>query len=379
MEENNKPLRRGQSFASDPRQAVSELHQAIAQPDMALVIFFCSSHYDLDLLATAINESFAGTTVIGCTTAGEIGPAGYGEGGVVGLSFSAASCSALVGRIDNLATVEESVVRDQVWEMRRQPTEGVVGLRFAVLLIDGLCGREESIARGCQAGLGNVPLVGGSAGDDQRLLSTKVFADGAFRENAAVLAIVTTELPFKVFRSHHFVGASDPLVVTAADAPRRIVREINGRPAAEEYARVSGIAPGQLNAAHFAASPMVVKINGTDHVRSIRQVNDDGSLTLYCAIESGVVLRLARNLDLIKSRKALFADLRQKVGGLDVVLGFNCIHCSIEAQGSDENGAIERLFKDNGVVGFSCYGEQFMGVHVNQTFTGVAIGDLDAR
>jgi hypothetical protein len=379
MEENNKPLRKGQSLASDPRQAVRELHQAIAQPDMALIIFFCSSHYDLDLFAAAINESFAGTTVIGCTTAGEMGPAGYGEGGVVGLSFSAGNCSALVGRIDHLATVEESAVRDQVWEMRGQPTEGVVGLRFAVMLIDGLCGREETIAHGCQAGLGNVPLVGGSAGDDQRLLSTKVFSEGAFRENAAVLAIVTTDLPFKVFRSHHFVGASDPLVVTAADAARRIVREINGRPAAEEYARVAGIDPGQLNAAHFAASPMVVKINGNDHVRSIRQVNEDGSLTLYCAIDSGVVLRLARNLDLIKSRKALFADLRQKVGGLDVVLGFNCIHCSIEAQGGDQNGAIEQLFKDNGVVGFSCYGEQFMGVHVNQTFTGVAIGDLDAR
>jgi hypothetical protein len=40
----------------------------------------------------------------------------------------------------------------------------------------------------------------------------------------------------------------------------------------------------------------------------------------------------------------------------------------------DGKQAIGRLFADNNVVGFSTYGEQFVGVHVNQTFTGVAVG-----
>jgi hypothetical protein len=35
---------------------------------------------------------------------------------------------------------------------------------------------------------------------------------------------------------------------------------------------------------------------------------------------------------------------------------------------------IEDLFKKNNVVGFSTYGEQFRGVHINQTLTGLAIG-----
>ena len=35
---------------------------------------------------------------------------------------------------------------------------------------------------------------------------------------------------------------------------------------------------------------------------------------------------------------------------------------------------MSEIFAENNVVGFSTYGEQFEAMHVNQTFTGVAIG-----
>ena len=39
-------------------------------------------------------------------------------------------------------------------------------------------------------------------------------------------------------------------------------------------------------------------------------------------------------------------------------------------------GIVSELLAANRVVGFSTYGEQFNAMHVNQTFTGVAIGLL---
>jgi hypothetical protein len=36
---------------------------------------------------------------------------------------------------------------------------------------------------------------------------------------------------------------------------------------------------------------------------------------------------------------------------------------------------VEDILRDNNVVGFNSYGEQFGGIHINQTFTGIAIGD----
>ena len=41
-------------------------------------------------------------------------------------------------------------------------------------------------------------------------------------------------------------------------------------------------------------------------------------------------------------------------------------------------GGVESLFRDNRVIGFNGYGEQYRGVHVNQTLTGIAIGEVRA-
>lgn len=366
-------MRSGHSLAIDPLRAVAELHEAIAQPHMALVVFFCSSRFDLTVLAKEINTRFAGTPVVGCTTAGEIGPAGYRSGTLVGVSFPSRDFSAATACIEELTTFDEARARDAVASLRHS-IDGRAERTFAFLLTDGLCGREEWITYLLQRALGDIALVGGSAGDDERFAATHVFGNGSFRQDRAVLTAVTTSLPFTVFRSSHFVAASEPMVVTDADPAARHVREINGRPAAAEYARVTGIDQGQLDALHFAAAPLVVRIEGSDYVRSIQHANADGSLILYCAIERGVVLRVAKGADMIPSRQRMFDDIRQHIGQPQLTLGFDCIHCQLEAQRHDGKQAISQMFSENSVVGFGTYGEQFVGIHVNQTFTGVAIG-----
>jgi hypothetical protein len=366
-------LRSGQSLATDPRRAVEELHDAIDQPKLALVVFFCSSRFNLDELAAEINTRFEGTPVIGCTTSGEIGPSGYRSGTLTGVGFPARDFAAAIARIDGLAEFDEVRAQDSIDSIRHS-VDGRPERTFAFLLTDGLCGREESVTYQLQRALGDIALVGGSAGDDEHFAATHVFADGEFRQDRAVLAALTTSLPFTVFRSSHFVAASAPLVVTDADPAKRLVREINGRPATVEYARAVGIDAAELGSAHFAAAPLVVRIDGSDYVRSIRHANADGSLTLYCAIERGVVLRVAKGADMISSRQQLFDDIHRHIGKPQITLGFDCIHCQLEAQRLDGKAAIGRLFAENSVVGFSTYGEQFVGIHVNQTFTGVAIG-----
>jgi hypothetical protein len=60
-------IRRAQSCATDARDAAREFHAAVVQPNMALVVFFCSVEYDLDILAAELRRLFAGVHVIGCT------------------------------------------------------------------------------------------------------------------------------------------------------------------------------------------------------------------------------------------------------------------------------------------------------------------------
>jgi len=245
---------------------------------------------------------------------------------------------------------------------------------FAFLLIDGLSVREEPVARSLQAALGGIPLVGGSAGDSVRFGETHVYHDGAFRMDSAVVTLVSTTRPFQTFKAQHFVPTDERMVVTAANAEHRVVNGIDGRPAADAYARVVGVDVDSLDPMRFAAQPVVVLIDGTNYVRSIQRANPDGSLTFFCAIEEGLVLRVARGVDLVESLDRSLADLRAELGPLDLVVGFDCILRKLEVQQSGLGERVAEILKANNVVGFNSYGEQHCGVHINQTFTGVAIG-----
>ena len=242
----NRPsIRRAQSRATDARTAAREFHTAVAQPGMALVIFFCSSAYDLDVLAEEMARLFAGVQVVGCTTAGEIGPTGYCDHSIAGASFPAGSFTAVCGRIDELRQFGigsgQAFVQDLLQRLETLAPQANAENSFAFLMIDGLCKREEPVTRVLQSALGKRPLIGGSAGDGLDFGSTHVYFEGRFHAASAVLILVTTPLPFKPFMTQHFIAAKERVVVTAADVERRLVREIDGRPAAAAYAELVGV------------------------------------------------------------------------------------------------------------------------------------------
>jgi hypothetical protein len=237
-----------------------------------------------------------------------------------------------------------------------------------------LSGREEAVARTLQEALGKIPLVGGSAGDGLNFGKTCVYVDGKFCTDCAALTLITTPLPFTVFKTQHFEPTDQRLVITEADTARRVAKEIDGLPAAEEYARLLGVDVSKLTPGLFAAWPMVVLIDGNNYVRSIREVNSDGSITFYCAIEDGVVLRVARGVDLVENLEDTFAGIRSRIGPLQLVIGCDCILRRTEIIQNHLEERVAQVFENNNAVGFNTYGEQFHGVHINQTLTGIAIG-----
>ncbi len=214
----------------------------------------------------------------------------------------------------------------------------------------------------------------GSAGDDLKFAKTCVYSDGRFRSDSAVLILISTSLPFRIFKTQHFVPTDKRLVVTEADPTRRIVKEINGLPAAGEYARLVGVGMHELSPQRFATSPVVVMIDGTDYVRSIQKANADGSLTFFCAIEEGVVFRVAHGVDLMENLEQTFDKIREEIGPPQLVIGCDCILRNLEVSQNGLKDRVGEIFSRNNTVGFSTYGEQFHGVHVNQTLTGIAIG-----
>lgn len=366
------------SLSGDARQAVREFHAAVAQDNMALVVFFCSSSYELSVLAEELNVLFPTTPVIGCTTAGEIGPLGYQHNGLSGFSLPGEYCQAVVGHLDDLqhfsAERGETLVRSLRDELENKAPGEKLPNRFGLMLIDGLSVREELVVRAFQSGLGNIPLVGGSAADDAHFKKTWVFHDGAFHQDGALLALVATEYPFYPFKTQHFHAEEERLVVTEADVETRTVHEINGLPADEEYARLVGVDVKTLSPQDFASVPVVVVIDGTDYVRSIQKANPDGSLTFYSAIDEGLVLRVARGSGLVENLQEAFDELHRKIGPPQLVIACDCILRSLEIVKHGQQEAIGEIFCANRTVGFNTYGEQYAGVHVNQTLTAIALG-----
>jgi len=379
------PAKKGFSAAPAPAAAVSELVRQIGQPAMALVIFFASPSYDRRALAEAINTQLPGVEVIGCTTAGEITSEGYRENTIAGVSFGRDDYKAAIRLIPELDRFRmehgNTAVQDLFAALGLAPPtmRSIPHQLFGMLLIDGMSRQEEVVVSSISRYLDPIPLFGGSAGDGLDFGVTWVFADGAFHTNAAVLALIETNCPFSVFKLEHFRPTDKKMVVTEADPLRRLVMEINAEPAAPAYAKMVGLDENQLNPMTFAAYPVVVRVGGEYHVRSIQKVEEDGSLRFYCGIDEGLVLTVADGDDIAKNLDAALTKLAAELGSIDLILGFDCILRRLEAEQKQKSLDVSQVLKRHGVIGFSTYGEQYRSMHVNQTFTGVAIGKAKRR
>lgn len=182
-----------------------------------------------------------------------------------------------------------------------------------------------------------------------------------------------TALPFHVFKHQHFQPTSTKLVITAADPGRRLVHEINGEPAVEAYAELIGTPVEDLDAAVFSRHPLMLRIGDDYYVRSVSNIEPDGSLKFFCAIEQGLVLTIGQGDSAIDALDRDLRQLQEKMGDPVVIIGCDCILRRLEMEKRGIDGDVGRILATNRVVGFSTYGEQFNSAHVNQTFTGIAL------
>ncbi|BCX68618.1 nitric oxide-sensing protein NosP [Pseudomonas izuensis] len=365
------------SLATDPQQAAQDLARQLLHPNLGFVLFFCSAGYDLQALGRALQQSFGGIRLAGCTSAGEITPLGYGRNCVTAVGFDHRHFSIaleLIDEMEHFSLIDaQQMVERLVSGCRSNTLAPIKGNSFALTLLDGLSSREETVLAALSAALGDIPHFGGSAGDDNCLTHTHVYFDGGFHSGAALVVLVNTWLDFEVFTTHHILPRAEKLVVTGVDSASRRVFELNAEPAAAEYARHIGVPVAELDHRVFAAHPLAVRFNEQYYVRAIQQAHSDQSLSFYCAVENGIVLTAMTPGPLLPNLQSLFTGLQERLGDLLLTIGCDCFLRRLELE---DNGSLEQIgsfLREQRVMGFNTYGEQFNGTHINQTFTGVAI------
>lgn len=363
-------VQQGKSTKGDVNEAVRELAVQLDQPDIQACLVFFSGEYEPQELGRALQEHLP-HPVIGCTTAGQLSETGFQRGGISGVSLAGDEILAVPYLIHPLSSQAEQVTR--IAEDIRQRLSATSSSAFGFLLVDGLSMKEEPLISALYMALGNVPIIGGSAGDNLKFRQTFVYYDGQLLQDAAVFTLFLTTLPFHIFKHQHFQPTSTRLVVTEADPEKRLVKEINGEPAAEAYARLIGTTVEQLSAAVFSRNPLMLRIENDYYVRSISGIEPDGGLKFFCAIDVGRVLTIGRGDSAMESLAHDLQRVKQEMGEPAVIIGCDCILRRLEMEERGIDDSIGRLLAESKVVGFSTYGEQINSVHVNQTFTGIAI------
>jgi len=316
-------------------RAIAAICEQVDARHASVNLLFCGPGYDLERLGRAIEASFP-TPVIACTTVGQFGSSGFQNTGITAVSLSSAELHVSPYLITPLAQCQARASEAAFNAMSGMLERGSERA-FGLVLVDGLSGAEERLAASLYQSLGTIPLIGGSAGDELGTLGTRVYHDGRFLRDAALFALFETTLPFTTFKVSHVVPGKHKLVVTMADPEHRVVQEFNGEPAAEAFAEALGIELEELTAS------------------------------------VGLVLTLGNCGDPVSALERAFADVEQKIGAPQLILGCDSLLRRRELEHDGTDRAVAELLARHHAVGFSGYGEQYNAMYVNQTLSAVAL------
>lgn len=365
------------SFAESLDDSIVELRASLPPAQFEHLIVFFSPKFAPGLLAEKLREAFPTTPFSGCTTAGEISHSGIHNGSIQIIAFEKSHFKFATAVIEDTSTSSVELAAKAARNAKSRIVNGGSTLnKFGLLLSDGLCNCEETLVASISWALGDIQMVGGSAGDDLQFSHTSLIHNGRALTDAAILMIVETDVPFHTFKSQNFDPTATKLVITDCNAEQRIVYEFNAENASLEYANAIGLIPEDLGPFSFASHPLVVKVGNDYYCRSIRNMNPDGSLSFFCAIDVGLVLTVARPTDLADATEAKLQEVNKLMSGTELVLGFDCILRRLDAENRQMKSRIEKIYQKHKVVGFHTYGEQYNAMHLNQTLTGIAFGSL---
>ena len=388
MDEPQSWVRVGSSTLDDADRALEEaLDQLRLEHTPRLLIVLAAPRYPLEGLADGVQQRLPGCDVIGCSTSGEIAPAGaltqalvlwalggtevrvstgWGESQEQGLRLAATEAASCVERLE-----------------RRKHT-------VMLLLSDGLGGDQMEVVRGAYDASGiDVPLVGGCAGDYLAMRQTRQLHRQRVMSGAVVAAAISSDRPLGVGVSHGWTPVSDPMLVT--DSRETLLRTLDDRPALEVYLDFfqppQEVRDNPQAFADFAAThPIGIRRRDRIEMRHITGCDaESGSLLMVAEVPQGGLAFLTEgNFDSVlgaaaQSTEAAVAAL-EGIPPVGLLL-FDCVSrrsVFSEERVQEETDLIAQCSGGIPMAGFYTYGEiartRGSGGFHNQTLVTLAIG-----
>lgn len=241
------------------------------------------------------------------------------------------------------------------------------GKFVGVSLIDGISMKEEKIMD-LIGDRTNIFFVGGSAGDNHKFLKTYVCAEGKVYTDSAVLLIlrINDNAEFSIIKTQSFTPLNHLFIANKVNEEKREVIEFNNRPAAEEYADAVDAASINEVSKYFSTNPLGLIVGEEDiFIRTPQRIKDT-SMLFYCNILEGMEVRLLKSTNIIQDTKKAIKNKIEEIGRIDGIINFDCVERILELEEKHLEKEYGEIFKEIPTIGFSTYGEQFIG-HMNQT------------
>jgi hypothetical protein len=195
---------------------------------------------------------------------------------------------------------------------------------------------------------------------------TFVSAQGKSYSNAAVLILLKVKKGFDIIKTQSFDVMNKKLVATKVNEPNRRVDMFNGIPAVKAYADILNVPVSEVSK-NFMAHPVGLMVGSEPYVRSPQQVQGD-SMIFYCNIKVGMELSVLSSTDIVSDTKNALKEKEMELGHIEGIIDFHCILRTLELQQKKQCDAYGEIFSNVPTIGFSTYGEEYMG-HINQTST----------
>ncbi len=355
--------------ASTVPEVIRELRSQTQTACPTMGLYFASARFQPDEISAQMQELFPAVPLFGCSTAGELAAGKMLKNSVVLMLFEKDVLEDVQIAVIERLTLDESVpAAFRQFEAHYQTPMADLDYRryVGIILIDGLSGAEERIMEKI-GDLTNVPFVGGSAADDLQFRATYVYAHGKAYAHAAALALIKPGVPFEILKTQSCRVLDQKLVATKVNEAARAVLEFNQRPAAEAYAEALGIPVARI-AEEFFTHPVGLIINGEPFIRSPKMVGAQQSLAFYCQVKEGMELYLLETTDIVGDTAWLIADKQAAGGNFAALINFHCTFRTLQLERDHQTEAYGQIFADFPTIGFSTYGEAYIG-HVNQTST----------
>jgi hypothetical protein len=377
----------GHAWDPDAREAgAAAARDARGGGDPKLLLVFASFGYDLRALLEGVADEVGDVPVIGCSTAREIGPGPALHHGVVVVGFGG-DFAVTTGYATGLNERAREVGHDVATALLPLPE---TRHQLVIMLTDALCGDQQEMIRGAYGVLGaTVPLVGGGAGDNMRMLTSRQFYGGKILQDTVVAACLGTDGPVGLAIRHGWHCWGDAMVVTASAG--NDVHTFDDLPALDVYLdrhrAPAGVETDPAAFTEFALTrPLAVARRGDVAVRHVLGA-DPSARTLACAggVPKGAAVWLAAgdSASTLHAADVACADAIAELGDVPplALLIFDCAG-RLPVLGDEgivaEQLAMRRRAGTAPMAGFYTYGEVarvkgVCGFH-NQTIVALALG-----